>query len=172
MRELYLAGGCFWGMEKTLKALDGVVDTETGYANGRTESPSYEDVCTDTTGHRETVKVIYDPDIVSLETLLRAFFICVNPMQKNRQGNDIGTQYQSGVYTTDAESETFVRQYMENKRKDYPSFYTEYGPLKSFWPAEEYHQDYLDKNPQGYCHISNAEYELVKQLNTEVRTHD
>ena len=83
MRELYLAGGCFWGMEKALKALDGVVDTETGYANGRTESPSYEDVCTDTTGHRETVKVIYDPDIVSLETLLRAFFICVNPMQKN-----------------------------------------------------------------------------------------
>ena len=169
MGEIYFAGGCFWGMEKALKALDGVTETETGYANGTTENPSYEEVCTDTTGHRETVKVVYDPEAVSLETLLKAFFICIDPSQRNRQGNDVGTQYQTGIYTTDPESEAFVKQYVEGIRGSYPQFYTEIQPLKQFWPAEEYHQDYLDKNPQGYCHISNAEYELVKKLNQETR---
>jgi len=171
MREIYLAGGCFWGMEKALKALDGVVETETGYANGTLDHPSYEQVCTDTTGHRETVKVVYDPDAVSLNTLLRAYFICINPMQKNQQGNDIGSQYQTGIYTVDEESAAEVKAYVEQIRSSYPQFYTEVLPLSCFWPAEEYHQDYLDKHPTGYCHISTAEYELVKQLNREVQ-HD
>ncbi|MBQ1438578.1 MAG: peptide-methionine (S)-S-oxide reductase MsrA [Solobacterium sp.] len=167
MNEIYLAGGCFWGMEKVFRALDGVTETTVGYANGTTEHPTYEEVCTDKTGHRETVKVVYDPDHVSLRKILKAYFICIDPKLQNRQGNDIGSQYQTGIYTTDAESLKIVESYAAEEKKKHDCFYTEIMPLKQFWPAEEYHQNYLEKNPNGYCHITTREYELVKQLNQE-----
>jgi peptide methionine sulfoxide reductase msrA/msrB len=167
MNEIYLAGGCFWGMEKVFRALDGVAETVVGYANGTTENPTYQEVCTDTTGHRETVKVVYDPQRISLRKILKAYFLCIDPALKNRQGNDIGSQSQTGIYTADAESLKIVESCAAEERKKHDCFYTEIMPLKNFWPAEEYHQNYLEKNPGGYCHITNEEYELVKQLNLE-----
>ena len=167
MNEIYLAGGCFWGMEKVFRALDGVTETTVGYANGTTDNPTYEQVCTDTTGHRETVKVVYDPARIPLQKILKAYFICIDPELQNRQGNDIGSQYQTGIYTTDGESLKIVESYAAEERKKHAFFYTEIMPLKQFWPAEEYHQNYLEKNPNGYCHITTREYELVKQLNQE-----
>ena len=169
MNEIYLAGGCFWGMEKVFRVLDGVLETEVGYANGTTDNPTYEQVCTDTTGHRETVKVVYDPNALPLSRILKAYFICIDPTRRNRQGNDIGSQYQTGIYTTDEESRQIVEAAVREEKKKYLKFYTEVMPLKKFWPAEEYHQKYLEKHPDGYCHITTEEYELVKQLNTEDR---
>ena len=170
MKEIYLAGGCFWGMEHALGMLHGIIETETGYANGTTEKPTYQEVCSDTTGHRETVRVVYDPDKVRLSTILKAYFICIDPTQKDRQAGDIGTQYQTGIYTTDEESAETVRDYLKEERKKYPVFYTEYGPLKSFWPAEQYHQKYLMKNPGGYCHVSVGEFEAIRQLSETEET--
>lgn len=167
MKEIYFAGGCFWGMERVFRQLDGVTETTVGYANGTTENPTYQEVCTDTTGHRETVKVVYDPEVLPLETLLKAYFLCIDPTLQNRQGHDIGTQYQTGIYTADEESLAAVTAYAAEEKKKYDVFFTEIGPLKCFWPAEEYHQKYLEKNPAGYCHITNREFELVRQLNRE-----
>ncbi|MBQ9327389.1 MAG: peptide-methionine (S)-S-oxide reductase MsrA [Solobacterium sp.] len=167
MSEIYLAGGCFWGMEKVFRSLNGVIATTVGYANGTVDHPTYEQVCTDTTGHRETVKVEYDPDQISLTKILRAYFICIDPTRENGQGHDIGSQYQTGIYTTDDDSLAIVNRVVEKEKVNYPRFCTEVMPLKNFWPAEEYHQNYLEKNPNGYCHISNAEYDLVQALNLE-----
>lgn len=167
MKEIYLAGGCFWGMERVFRVLDGVLETTVGYANGTMEHPTYQEVCTDTTGHRETVKVVYDPSVLPLRKLLKAYFLCIDPTQKDQQGNDIGSQYQTGIYTVDDESFAEVTAYAEQEKTKYFRFYTEITPLKQFWPAEDYHQRYLEKNPNGYCHITNEEYELVKQLNQE-----
>ncbi len=166
-KEIYLAGGCFWGMERVFRALDGVCETEVGYANGTTDHPTYQEVCSDQTGHRETVKVVYDPAVLPLSRILKAYFLCIDPTRRNRQGNDIGSQYQTGIYTVDEDSLAEVTAYAEGERKRHLKFYTEIMPLKCFWPAEEYHQNYLEKNPQGYCHITTEEYELVKQLNQE-----
>jgi len=164
-KEIYLAGGCFWGAEKAFQYLDGVTDTTVGYANGHVADPTYEMVKTDTTGHRETVKVVYDDSKVSLETLLKAFFIFVDPTARNRQGHDIGSQYQSGVYYTDEESGDVCKAFFEEKKKEYDPFCTELAPLSCFYDAEEYHQDYLIKNPEGYCHVSREQYRKVKELN-------
>ena len=168
MREIYLAGGCFWGMEKAFQELSGVLHTTVGYANGTTDHPTYEAVCTDTTGHRETVRIEYDPDQVSLNTILRAFFLCIDPTKQNRQGNDIGSQYQTGIYASEEESLREAETFVNEKKRLYPVFYTEVLPLKCFWPAEEYHQNYLEKNPAGYCHISRREFEAIRALNREV----
>ncbi len=165
--ELYAAGGCFWGTERVFRALNGVVETTAGYANGHTEHPSYRQVCTGTTGHRETVRIVYDPQIISLEKLLKAFFICVDTSVSNRQGNDIGSQYQTGIYYTDEETGNAVRAYFEEEKKRHDIFLVECGPLKCFYAAEDYHQGYLIRNPAGYCHITNAEYEAVRKLNEE-----
>ena len=167
MAEIYLAGGCFWGMEKAIQALNGVLETTAGYANGTVEHPSYEQVCTDTTGHRETVRVVYDPEKLSLNKILKAYFICIHPEQYHRQGNDFGSQYQSGVYYTDEESGKICEVYFAEEKTKHDAFYTELAPLACFYEAEEYHQDYLIRNPGGYCHISGDEYEQVKQLNEE-----
>ena len=166
-KEIYFAGGCFWGTEKMFQSLDGVLDTTVGYANGHVADPSYELVKTDTTGHREAVKVIYDPDKVSLRKLLRAYFICVDPTVKDQQGHDIGSQYQTGVYYTDEESAAVVREVFDEKRKEFDPFCVELAPLSCFYDAEEYHQDYLIKNPDGYCHISPEMYDKVSALNLE-----
>ena len=164
-KTIVLAGGCFWGVEKVFKALDGVVETTTGYANGITENPTYEEVCRNETGYKEAVKVIYQPDVVSLPTIIRAFFLCIDPRQRNRQGNDFGTQYQTGIYYVDENDLDEIKPIYASERMKYDRFFVELEPLQNFYTAEEYHQDYLDKHPNGYCHITAFEMEEVKKLN-------
>lgn len=153
-KEIFLAGGCFWGTEHYFKQIGGVVETEVGYANGHTERPTYQDVCTDQTGFAETVRIVYDPQRVGLRFLLQMYFRAIDPLSLNRQGHDEGTQYRTGIYYTDAADrplidEVFAR---EQARYDRP-LVVEREPLRNFYGAEEYHQDYLDKNPEGYCHL-------------------
>ena len=164
-KTIVLAGGCFWGVEKVFKALDGVVETTTGYANGITENPTYEEVCRNETGYKEAVKVVYRPDVVSLSIIIRAFFLCIDSRQRNRQGNDIGTQYQTGIYYLDENDLDVIKPIYASERRKYDCFFVELEPLKNFYTAEEYHQDYLDKHPNGYCHITAFEMEEVKKLN-------
>ena len=164
-KTIVLAGGCFWGVEKVFKALDGVVETTTGYANGITENPTYEEVCRNETGYKEAVKVVYRPDVVSLSIIIRAFFLCIDPRQRNRQGNDIGTQYQTGIYYVDENDLDVIKPIYASERMKYDRFFVDLEPLQNFYTAEEYHQDYLDKHPNGYCHITAFEMEEVKKLN-------
>lgn len=154
-KTIYLAGGCFWGTEHLMELVDGVVGTEVGYANGVVENPSYEQVCTGDTGAAETVKVTYDDDRVALSTLLRLYFRSIDPLSLNRQGNDCGTQYRTGIYYTDpADAEVVTAEVATLQRRHKQPLALEYGELRNFYPAEEYHQQYLDKNPRGYCHVS------------------
>lgn len=156
MAEIYLAGGCFWGTQKYISSVRGVTETETGYANGPTENPTYEQVCRNS-GHAETVRVEYDPQIVSLTFLLRLYFDAINPVSVNRQGGDSGIQYRTGIYYTEEEDLPVIRAEVERLQKTLAEpVAVEVLPLQNFYPAEEYHQDYLDKNPGGYCHISPA----------------
>lgn len=155
LRTIYLAGGCFWGLEAYMARVPGVADSVSGYANGTTENPSYEDVVYRSTGHAETVEVKYDPDMISIDELLNYFFRVVDPTSFNQQGPDIGSQYRTGIYYTDksdlAEIEKAVELEQENHFDD---IRTEVLPLIHFFKAEEYHQDYLEKSPNGYCHIN------------------
>lgn len=154
LKTIYLAGGCFWGMEGYFKRLNGVIETEAGYANGHTDNPSYEEVCNQDTGHAETIKVKYDADIISLTDILRHFFRIVDPTTLNRQAHDTGTQYRSGIYYTDPADHDVIQAMIKAEQGRYTApIVVENLPLQHFFPAEEYHQDYLDKNPQGYCHI-------------------
>lgn len=153
-KEIYLAGGCFWGMEHYAKQIKGVVETDVGYANGKTKNPTYEEVCTDRTQFAETVRIAYDPSVVSLEALLAFYFKAIDPTSVNQQGNDHGTQYRTGVYYTDpADLPTLRRAFANEQLKIKEKIAVELEPLKNYYKAEEYHQDYLDKNPGGYCHI-------------------
>ena len=165
MKTIYFAGGCFWGTQRVFQLLNGVVRTEVGYANGKEENPTYQQVCTDTTGHRETVKVAYDPAVISLQTLLKAFFLVIDPQVQNRQGHDIGSQYQTGVYYENAEDLPVLQAVFGEESRKYGAFFVELQPLSCFYPAEDYHQDYLIKNPTGYCHISKLEMDQVAKLN-------
>ena len=154
MKTIYLAGGCFWGVEHFFKGVDGVRAVTPGYANGNVQNPTYKEVYTDTTGFAETVKVDYNPDRVSLETLLTLFFTIIDPLSLNRQGHDEGTRYRTGVFYTDAEDRPIIEEAfraVEAKLGARPV--TELEPLRNFYPAEDYHQDYLEKNPGGYCHL-------------------
>lgn len=154
MKEIYLAGGCFWGVEAYYKRMNGVEDTEVGYANSRMESPSYKEVCTGRTDAAETVKIIYDEEKITLEEILKALFKVIDPTLINRQGPDIGSQYRSGIYYTDEGDRETIEKFIENVKGDYKmSIATEVMKLENFYEAEDYHQDYLDKNPDGYCHI-------------------
>ena len=164
-KVLYLAGGCFWGMERALQMLDGVVQTEVGYANGRIADPTYVMVKHGDTGYKECVRVTFDPSVVSLETIMKAFFICIDPERNDGQGHDIGDQYRTGVYYRDPSLAAELNGIMEAERSRHPSFYTELGLLHIFYEAEEYHQDYLVKNPSGYCHVTKREFDAVKALN-------
>lgn len=155
MDTIYLAGGCFWGMEHLYRQLSGVAAVTPGYANGaKAEWANYASVCTGVTGFRETVRVEYDPQVISLEHLLFVFFAVIDPETPNRQGMDFGTQYQTGVYWTTPEQETTVRRIFDLEAAALPCFEVESGPIRSFYPAEEEHQRYLEKHPGGYCHIS------------------
>ena len=167
IREIYLAGGCFWGIEHLMKALPGVVDTTCGYANGTGEQDAdYRTVCTGRTGFRETVRVRFDSTVTSVDALLYALFHVIEPEAVNRQAHDVGTQYQAGVYWMpgDDEVEADVHRVMAVERSRYAAFAVEEKPLENFFPAEEYHQDYLDKNPNGYCHVPRA---TIAQLAAE-----
>ncbi len=162
---IYLAGGCFWGMERLMQSIPGVLDAQSGYANGTGEADAnYAAVCTGATGFRETVRVEYDPDQVSLDALLLAYFYVIDPTVQDRQGNDRGTQYQTGVYYTNDSARETVERIAAIERGRSEAFFVEIGPLLNFYPAEEYHQDYLEKNPGGYCHIPLAEIELFSRL--------
>ena len=164
MKTIYFAGGCFWGTEKVFKSLPGVAETTVGYANGHTADPTYRQVCTDTTGHRETVKVVYDPSEIYLKDLLRAFFLVIDPSVQNRQGEDVGSQYQTGVYYEDPEDLPVIQAAFAAEQAKHPVFCVELQALSCFYDAEEYHQDYLDKNPTGYCHITSHEMAAIAEL--------
>lgn len=165
IKEIYLAGGCFWGLEKFLKNIDGVVDTRVGYANGRTENPTYQEVCKNNTGHAETVKVVYDNTAISLRYLLENFFTVIDPTLLNRQGNDVGTQYRTGIYFVDEEDKKIIAEVLDYVATFYEEkIVTEILKLENFYLAEEYHQDYLNKNPQGYCHIDLESFQRAKEI--------
>lgn len=154
MKEIYLAGGCFWGVEEYMSRINGVVETRVGYANGIKENPSYKEVCTGTTGHAETTYVRYNENVIFLEELLNRFWRIIDPTMLNRQGPDIGNQYRTGIYYVDSEDLSVINKTLEEQKIKYDKpIVTEVMELKSFYDAEEYHQDYLKKNPGGYCHI-------------------
>ena len=162
---IYLAGGCFWGLEKLMQNIPGVIRGTSGYANGDPSlRPTYKEVCTGRTGYRETVRVEYSEDRISLDAILFTFFAAIDPTVRNRQGNDIGSQYQTGVYYTDVSSGATVALVAGVERARHKNFAVETEPLKSFYDAEEYHQDYLDKNPGGYCHITPAEIKMAEKI--------
>lgn len=168
MKEIYLAGGCFWGTEHYFNQVRGVISTTAGYANGNTENPTYEQVYTDSTGYAETVHILYDPEVVSLTLLLELFFRSIDPTSLNRQGNDCGTRYRTGVYyTTEEDIATIRKVYNDMESIVGEPLMVEVEPLKNFYHAEEYHQDYLDKNPRGYCHIPFELMIMAREANKE-----
>ena len=153
MDTIYLAGGCFWGLQKYMDQFDGIIETQVGYANGPDFAPTYEQVCADS-GHAETVRVVYDETVLSPEELLERYFTVIDPLSVNRQGHDTGIQYRTGVYYTDEAQLPAIRRVFDRQReKAGAPLAVTVEPLKNFFPAEEYHQKYLDKNPNGYCHI-------------------
>lgn len=154
MKKIVLGGGCFWGMEAYFKRFEGVLKTEVGYANGHTVAPTYKEVCTNTTGHAEVLYIEYDPTVITLEFLLTHLWKVIDPTLLNRQGGDIGSQYRTGIYYYDEVDLTIIEASKKAEQQKYEkTIVTEVEPLKVYYPAEEYHQDYLTKNPGGYCHI-------------------
>ncbi len=176
LREIFFAGGCFWGVESYFSQVPGVRSATVGYANGDTANPSYQEVCTGKTGHAETVHLVYDPDQVSLQTLTEHFFLIINPLTLNRQGNDSGSQYRSGVYYTDESDLELLQQVRDAEQEKYTApIQTELLPLRCYYLAEDYHQDYLEKNPGGYCHIdfsSLADFPRLEQSSAYSRPSD
>jgi len=158
---IYFGLGCFWGAERLFWQLPGVIVTAVGYQGGSTKNPSYEEVCSGRTGHTEAVKIVYDPAQISLETLLKTFWEEHDPTQGMRQGNDVGTQYRSAIYTTSPEQAEIVdksREAYQNvlRAKGLGQITTEIGPAGEFYYAETYHQQYLAKNPNGYCGLQGT----------------
>jgi peptide methionine sulfoxide reductase msrA/msrB len=164
MKRIYLAGGCFWGVEKYVALIPGVLKTEVGYANGLTENPSYEDVRYRESGHAETVCVEYDAEDASISRILELFFLVIDPFSVNRQGGDEGVQYRTGVYYVDeadrAEIDSAMAALTAKKNR---SIAVEVMPLENYYAAEEYHQRYLDKNPGGYCHIGSDAFDRLRK---------
>ena len=166
MKEIYFAGGCFWGTEHYFKQINGVISTTVGYANGNTDNPTYQEVYTDTTGYAECVKIAYDADVVSLHTLVELFFKSIDPTSLNRQGEDCGTRYRTGIYyNSEDDIDTIGEVYNDVERAVGEPLAVEFGVLQNFYPAEEYHQDYLDKNPGGYCHIPLSLMMMARNFN-------
>ena len=161
MKTIFLAGGCFWGMQKFLDQFEGVTFTEVGYANGPDEAPSYREVC-ENSGHAETVRVDYDETALSLPELLRFYFMVIDPTSVNRQGMDAGIQYRTGIYYTDeSQLDAICAVCTEVEAKVGQPLAVEVKPLENYFPAELYHQKYLDKNPGGYCHIPTRYFHLA-----------
>ena len=163
-KEIYLAGGCFWGTEHYFKQVRGVAETEVGFANGHLENPSYKQVKAGDTGFAETVRIKYDPAVVSLELLLDLYFKSIDPLSLNRQGEDSGTQYRTGIYYTDPSDLPVIdKVYDSVQQAAGQPLAVEKLPLRNFYTAEEYHQDYLDKNPDGYCHLPQSLFEFARK---------
>lgn len=155
MKKIVFAGGCFWGVEEYFSRIEGVVSTEVGYANGHKDDPTYEEVCSHKTGHAEVCKIEYDPSLICLEALLERLFRIIDPTLIDRQGGDIGDQYRTGVYYIDEADEPAIKEFIIKEQTKYDlKIQTELMPLKSYFPAEDYHQKYLKKNPNGYCHVN------------------
>ncbi len=153
MKEAIFGGGCFWCIEAAFEVVDGVIDVESGYANGHIDNPTYKEVCTDTTGYAEVVKITYDESKISYKELLELFFKIHDPTTLNRQGADFGSQYRSTIITLDKLQEKEAKEYIAEIQKDFDrKIVTKVEPLKCYYKAEEYHQDYFRKNPyQPYC---------------------
>jgi len=157
---IYLAGGCFWGVQKYFDQFDGILETEVGYANGPEKAPSYEEVCHNS-GHAETLRIVYDDEMISLTKILNDYFFVIDPLSVNRQGHDHGIQYRTGIYyTEEAQLAEILPVYQEQERLAGAKLAVELMPLANFFSAEEYHQKYLDKNPGGYCHIPKEYFEM------------
>ncbi|PAF45013.1 peptide-methionine (S)-S-oxide reductase MsrA [Helicobacter sp. 11S02596-1] len=153
-KTIYLAGGCFWGVQGYFDLLDGVLKSSVGYANSEIANPSYELVCTGMSGAVEAIELVYDDEKISLEKIFEEFFSIIDPTLKNRQGNDTGTQYRTGIYADDDESLELAKAYIQTIQPRYKApIQTEVKKLQNYYLAEDYHQKYLQKNPQGYCHI-------------------
>jgi peptide methionine sulfoxide reductase msrA/msrB len=169
LKTIYLAGGCFWGVERYVSLIPGVVATRVGYANGTTSDPSYEQVCGGNTGHAETVEVSYNSERLALGDLLFLFYDIIDPLSLNRQGNDVGTQYRTGIYYVDSADKPLIEQSLAELQTHYATLLAvEIAPLSSFFAAEDYHQRYLEKNPQGYCHIDQRSFEDVERRLAQV----
>lgn len=165
LKTIYFAGGCFWGIQHLFSLVPGVSEAIAGYADSNVPDPTYRQVCTGATGAAETVKVDYDPDAVTLDDLIGLYFKAIDPVAVNRQGNDVGTQYRTGIFYTDSADATVVDNAIEALDRQLGGrCAVEHGPLKNFYPAEEYHQDYLDKNPGGYCHVNPALFKLARTI--------
>ncbi len=157
-KTIYLAGGCFWGVERYYQLLKGVISTEVGYANGNIDNPKYEELKSGKASHAETLKLIYDDEVISLTNILEHFLRFVDPYSIDQQGHDIGHQYRSGIYYLDEQDRGTILSYFEKRLE--PDYKIEVLPLNNYFKAEEYHQDYLLKNPHGYCHVNLG---LIKQ---------
>lgn len=171
MKKIIVAGGCFWGVEAYYRRVKGVTKTIVGYTDGEGENPTYQEVC-DSSGHVEAVYLEYDENIVGLKTILDHFFNIVDPTLLNRQGHDIGVQYRTALFYYDEEDKLFIKKYFDSVKENYlRPIRTEVKPAGKFYPAEEYHQKYLVKNPNGYCHVdldsvNNIE---ISQVNVEIK---
>ena len=163
MKKIYLAGGCFWGVEHYLSLINGIRETTVGYANSDIASPSYEDLKAHRSLASETVEVVYDENVISLNEILELFYEIIDPTILDQQGHDIGHQYRTGIYYTDKEDEAIIKSSLAELQKKYDvPLVTELLPLDNFTIAEEYHQDYLYKNPTGYCHVDPKMFERAK----------
>ena len=175
MDVIYFAGGCFWGTQHYISQFEGILETEVGYANGRVCDPTYQQVYTDLTGHAECVKVVYDPEVISLATLCRLYFRSIDPLLKDRQGEDTGTRYRTGIYwTNESDKPVIDAVYSEIQERYDAPLAVEKSPLTCFYTGENYHQNYLIKNPDGYCHLSASLLKSAKiysQIIKELRLH-
>ena len=177
-KTIFLAGGCFWGTQHYLDQINGIIETQTGFANGNEEygervaagqGPSYEEVYTDKTGFAETVRVVYDDEVLSLKKLLELYFLCIEPTSVNRQGEDEGTRYRTGIYYIEPEDLPTIREVYHKVEHGYSGpLAVEVEPLRMFQPASEYHQDYLEKHPDGYCHLPEALFEMAWKANRKI----
>lgn len=171
MKTICFAGGCFWGTQKFFDQFDGVKQTEVGYANGPDEAPTYAEVCRNS-GHAETVRVVYDEDVITLGDLVGYYFMTIDPVSVNRQGNDIGIQYRTGIYYTEKDQLPEITAVYEQKEKEEGTkLAVEIEPIQNFFSAEEYHQKYLDKNPAGYCHIPQQYFHLQESRKEKEADH-
>ena len=162
-KDIYLAAGCFWGAERYFKQINGVVATELGYANGNIFHPTYREVKTDSTGYAETVHITYDTDVIGLGRILQLFFHAIDPLSVNKQGEDEGTRYRTGIYYSDDKDLPTIQKIYDKVAGELKSkLAVEVKPLKNFYRAEDMHQNYLEKNPGGYCHISEKLIEFAK----------
>ena len=157
MKTIYLAGGCFWGVQHYFDQFDGILKTIVGYANGKTQNPEYKDVKAGLTGHAETLEIQYDDKTISLSKILDLYFDIIDPVSVNQQGEDIGISYRTGIYYTNESDLEIIQNKTNEIQKNYQEkVVVEIQPLDNFYEAEEYHQKYLEKNPQGYCHIGQC----------------